>query len=499
MAENANNNGTATPWEVTESQAARTAAIDTQLEDVRSQEIGTLKETQAIKKIANSYSGEENAPTRLELVAALAGIDPATVDPAKASVTNLNNLLVARYFGEAYDFDFTPKKKEDTSEPTETEVALASIDLSQKITVSKNIAAMTKSREDLNFITSAIHAAWTYCLAILQSAKHKLPPAAANMVSYLIGASGGSTDPFTLTDKAIAESSKVSERTVQRARDALIKWIEATGIGIVDIQMSPNTGTTYKVNVLEMSTNILQSMLTGTSPELLSNVATLAGKFLEESGEERLKKQLPADVFEKAKQLAHQLTDAVNAMPTPTLQLSEGRLNSAQAAVAAKFENLSGSLDESLQNANQLGLTEQETALNDLAVEMRTARERYEKDGTPANFETFEATIKTANQAIVEASKGNVEKAQAARRETLAATGDHAQAATAEIESLATDTEIANLQEQAVDRYNQAVFTLAAIAERADDPDLRVTTFQQCQDTLMRAFHIGAYADSASA
>lgn len=488
-----NETNTTTPHTLTDQQNEALAAVDTFLEATRTENVGnTLGALSAIKKHADNFKGSGNEPQRQLILSALVGI---AVESAvkNIGVTNLAAGMTARYMGEPFTLDLTKAEKEaKEKEPTEMEQALQHFGEGEKIQVSKAIKNL--AHEELAKFSAAVHSVFLYLISILSTKENPITLPAQNFLQMLFAVSGGSTEPFFISDVKIAEAQKVSTRTVIRGRDALIKWLEGTKIGIVDIVFDKaNGGYSYAVNIVNASTELLAGYLQGKyTPDQLMIVASLAGKLLDDKNE-TLRKQLPPADFSAAQEMAKNIVGIAENFDAPTIVVSDAGAGAKTTATGKRLETLRESIGTALENANTLELADTVKALEGVAVQAQQAGVAFEKNATEPDFDGMDAILKTANEAIVTAGQSAKEKAQ-----TAAANADTpAAAAAAYIDELPLQAQVEEELSTRLTRFENDVHVIAAIAQRAEDGQVAIDTFLSLQDTLNRAFGMGKYKEAA--
>lgn len=468
--------------------------IDGLIKDVKTKK-GTnmLAAFKALEEYAHDCKGDDNKAKRISWLATGLEIDPTTIAESKAGIAALATMLCNIYGGNDAGENLEVQKKEKESEISESEQMLARdfaiTDVSD--------ALQGLNDEDINKVQAANHAAFQSTMKILSTKDNPFPRQAADFLSFLFGASGGSLNWFACSDPFIVEASGMSKASVKRQRAALIDWMNKTSKGIVSIRQNAKKPTEYKVNLMEATSKIIANMLqSGNAPENVLIVANLTGKLLTE-GTDKLRAEVSDDALATAKTLSQQLTDAVNAMPKPSVKYSEASKASSADFTSKKFESLREKLGELSEQADENGLADVVTDLHKVAKQMQTAEKAFTANGEAVDFSAFENAIAGASTKVRDAAKSEADRL-ATEAEEAGDTSPESRRAIAEANVKGWNAEQRSQeQEDGEETFAFTTYILAAIADAEGNAEAKKQLFLKCQDTLQAAFQYGQYAQAA--
>jgi hypothetical protein len=470
--------------------------IDSLTEDVKKKK-GTniIAAIKTLEEYAHDCKGDDNKKKRIAWLAAGLDLDPATIAESKAGVTALATMLCNLYTGNEAGENLDIQKKEKESEISESETALSTSFALTEV----SLALQGLGEEDIRKVQAANHAAFQTTMKLLSTKENPFPRQAADLLSFLFGASGGSLDFFPCTDPFIVEASGMSKASVKRQRAKLIEWMNATGKGIVSIRQNAKKPTEYKVNLMEATSRIIGNMLaTNNAPENVLIVANLSGKLLTE-GTDKIRSEVSEDTLTAAKSLSQELTAAVDSMPKPSIKFSEASKGATADFTTKKFETLREKLGGLLEQASENALDDVSTDLEATAKAMQKAEAKFGKDAEPVDFTAFENALSGASTKIREASQSEADRLTAEANASTEPISPETRRSIAEANVKGWNAEERSQeQEEAEETFAFTSFLLAAIADIGKmSPEEKKNLFLKCQDTLQAAFQYGQYAETA--
>jgi len=352
--------------------------------------------------------------------------------------------------------------------------------------------------EDWNKAQSVVMAGFQVSLRYLSTDKVKFPRQCADFLSILIAASNGNTGWFELSDKRIAEITNISPKTVARGRDALVKYQQESGKGVVSIKAETAKPTFYKVNLLEAVSSLIHKAMSGenASTEAMLTVAGVSGRLLTE-GTDKVRTEVSDEDLAKAKALNSDLRTAVDSLPEPELVIADNVIATKLAGYKKRFETFRADLGTALEQAHDAGLEATVTALQTLATKAKELGEKLDADGLEPDFATIDADLAKAKAEIAEVGQGKVAEAKAKAEAEKAEKGEVSEetrraVAQANIEATADlESETANSYEN----FSQAVYLLAEAT--ANDPEAKQTAYLACIEIVNNAFQLGQYKAQA--
>lgn len=490
-------------YTLTAEQTEALAKIDAKAIEIR-EATGTnvVKGVRTFEEWAKTFPGNDkkdepsaNHAFRVLCLSALLSVPTERIAKGKATTVALGQACAAYMLSQPVDesVDVFAKEKEDGI--SESEQALSRWDAGA-VQVSEQLKSL--QGDDLNTVTSATHAAFHTALKGLSSKEHPFPQGAGDFVSYLLGASGGSTDWFPCSDKFITESKNVSPATIKRQRKALIEWQEATGKGVVDIKQESGAPTMYRVNLLGAVSAIVQNLISSenANPENLAVIAGLSGKLLTE-GTEKLRQQVGEKAFGEAQALGNQIASAVDSLPAPTFEGSTSAEGRKREFTGSRFKELKKQVNNSKKLAETASLEKATATFGKMAEELEAMEKAFTDGGDAPDLDAFQARINHGISKIEEATKTQTdivtERAEAERKATGETSTETAKALATVHASNITANEQAKAERKAsFDAVKTKVYLLAELTR--NDADASAKCYERLRTVLDEAFSQGSFA-----
>jgi len=462
-----------------EEREAVKAEIDALVEKAKEEAGGNpLKMPRLLDNAGGQFGGDEKFPKRIQMLCVLLDCQPADLMFNRCGPSALGQALSNYGIREPADTDLNIRK---TVEESASELVLATETTGNGVTVSPRLKKM--DTEETNVFQAASHAALHAAVRVLgEISKDKetgkplpIPRQAVDFLSFLIGASNGSTDWFPATDGFIIQTSGMSKATIKRGRNALLDWQDATGRGLVSMrQASAPNPTLYKLDILSKTSTIIQNLLQGKTAQSakLYAVADLAGKLL--AGE--AVKGVSDDDLANAKQIAVQLTEAVTGLTEPEIVRSEAATQATKSNTSKRLEKLRETIGSTLERTVDVAdLAPLADRLNQLAVSVKDADATTVDEATLTGFENvLSATVIEVNDALAT----ETQKAEAKAEAELEADGSvtpetRVSVAQAYVASLAT-TAYEVERDAAIEDALNAITRVFAIAAMSADADAAI-------------------------
>lgn len=492
---------TAAAWELTKAQSDNVKMLDGVIDKVREIDgSNPLKAAKALEAFARDYQGATNEAKRITMISGLLEIDPKNLIPTKAGVVALATCLSLRYMGtdveqirEEVKTIIRKEKEAKTDEPSAGETALATVFGGNQAIVASD-AVKSLSVDDLNNVNAAAHSAFQTAINRLQTKENPIPRQAVDFVSFLIGASGGSTGHFELTDGFIVQAMGVSPSTVARGRRALIEWMQASGKGIVEIKQGEGKAPTiYRVNLLEATTRIMHNLINSANAdsEALLVVSALTGKLLTE-GTEKLQATVSPEQFAQAQAMDVAISEAVDSMPAPAIVTSTQAKTRQRDTIEKKFDTLTEKLGKMQEGADELEMKAVAKDVKKLQQDTRAAYKAFAENTAMVDFDftDLQTRFDAIEKAVQDASKSAIDLARekAAEAKTGKTPQTPRQIAEGYVESLPTSEAIEDERVNRLDDVREGLAFLAVIAERSEVVGAVDTAYDEAIALVNEAF-----------